>query len=542
MMIQGLFLAALEVVAVYCPHAQSNPPLRPLVGILDSTSASDVSTEIALASNAGIGVFLYDATMDGLAEAEKAIDMGFLSAENSQGMKFAVCGRAVAASEESFVHFVERIGGRYFPHPEYWHRDGRPVLAVTDAADFVRTLGSDAARRAVKSAREKLRSAGVGEFELVARGVTCAQAADIQAVGFDVVQTETVPTDSGDPVRFEAALRESKSRVGASADGWVLLDAWNDYLHGRHLLPNLRLSDQMLRCVGRVFGRKPAGKFTYCTMKHWWDPNAKNGTAVTVDAPTHENVKYGPHMRQSMDVWLAKPADGKPAPVLVNIHGGGWVDGDRMGGVEHYLPKCRQRGITLVTISYRMIADAHDAGIKPPVKACLDDAVAAVRYVQDHAKEWNIDPTRIGLTGGSAGACSSLYASLQGDNALGVKAVFTASPQTSIDPKEMKEWIPNSNYGAHAFGYGGFNDWLAHRADCLAWIERFSPAGLLRKCTAARAPVFLYNCAAVPPNGQLPKDPTHAGMFCVKFKEICDAKGVTCRQGGLDQLLEALKR
>ena len=68
MMIQGLLLAALEVVAVYCPHAQSDPPFRPLVGFLDSTSASDVSTEIALASNAGIGVFLYDGSLGAFAD------------------------------------------------------------------------------------------------------------------------------------------------------------------------------------------------------------------------------------------------------------------------------------------------------------------------------------------------------------------------------------------------------------------------------------------------------------------------------------------
>ena len=132
------------------------------------------------------------------------------------------------------------------------------------------------------------------------------------------------------------------------------------------------------------------------------------------------------------------------------IHGGGWCDGDRMGGVAGNLPKCRAADCALVSISYRMVHDANDAGIKPPVKACLDDAVAAIKLVQAKAAEWNIDPTRIGLTGGSAGACSSLYASLQGDNALGIRAVLAHSPQTSLDPQETKEWIPNARYGAHA--------------------------------------------------------------------------------------------
>jgi acetyl esterase/lipase len=176
------------------------------------------------------------------------------------------------------------------------------------------------------------------------------------------------------------------------------------------------------------------------------------------------------------------------------------------------------------------------------VKACLDDAVAAIKLVQAKAAEWNIDPTRIGLTGGSAGACSSLYASLQGDNALGIRAVLAHSPQTSLDPQETKEWIPNARYGAHAFGYGSFDNWLAHRADCLPLIERYSPAALLRACTPTRAPTFLYTCGALPPPGQLPADPTHAAMFCIKFEELCTAKGVACRRGTFDELIKELAK
>ena len=539
MMIQGLLLAALEVVAVYCPHAQSDPPFRPLVGFLDSTSASDVSTEIALASNAGIGVFLYDCPGDaGTAEA-KSVDAGFLAAENPLGMKFAICGRFGVATEEAFVRFVESVAGRYFVRPEYWRRNGRPVLAVADAADFVRLFGSDAARRAIKSAREKARNAGAGEFELVARGVSNGQVADVRSVGFDSIQTETVPTGSGDPVRFEAALREAKTRAESDAAGWVLLDAWNDYAHGRHLLPHLRLSDQMLRCVGRVFGRRPADVFVF-GQKKGNNPKAPNGKAMRVPMPTYENVKYGRHPRQGMDVWLPQSGE-KATPIVLFIHGGGWVNGDRMNAeIIPRLETCRQRGVAFATVSYRLLSDGRSGGIRPPVKACLDDAVAAIRLVQARAREWNVDPRRIGLTGGSAGACSSLYASLQDDCSLGIRAVLAMRPQTSLDPKEMREWIPNVKYGHSAFGYKGFNDWLAHREDCQEWIKRFSPIALLRDCTPSKAPVFLYFAMPDPPKGKLPKDPTHAGMFCTKFREACEAKGISCRPGEFEDLVAAL--
>ena len=346
------------------------------------------------------------------------------------------------------------------------------------------------------------------------------------------------------PEVFEKYLRDAKAAAEADPKkpGAVYINAWNEYTEGCFLLPNVRGGDLMLRCVGRVFGRNPSDKLTSCTMKHWWDPKAKNGTAFTVDMPTYENLKYGPHMRQSLDVWLPARSAGMKTPVLINIHGGGWSDGDRLGGIASMWPKCRKEGIALVSISYRMVHDARDAGIKPPVKACLDDAVAAIEYVKAHADAWGLDVGRIGLTGGSAGACSSLYASLQGDCALGIRALLVHSPQTSIDPKEMKEWIPNSRYGSHAFGYGSFKDWLEHRADVLPWIEKFSPAGLLRACTAAKAPVFLYTCPALPKAGELPADPTHAAMFCVKFEEICKSRGIACRRGNDSDLFAELKK
>lgn len=538
-MMLGFFFAALEVVAVYCPHAQSDPPFRPLVGVLDSTSASDVSTEIALASNAGVGVFLYDGSMDGLADMEKSIDAGFLAADNPQGMKFAVRGRLGAATEDAFVRFVEGVAGRYFARPEYWRRNGRPVLAVANAADFVEKLGPDGARRAIASGRERARRAGVPALELVALDVTGGQAADMRSAGFDSVRAETVSTGTDDPVRFEATLREAKAHAESAADGWVLLDAWNDYARSRHLLPHLRLSDQMLRCVGRVFGRHPADVFVF-GQKKGNNPKAPNGKAMNVPMPTYENVKYGRHPRQGMDVWLPKSGE-KATPIVLFIHGGGWVNGDRMNvDVISRLETCRQRGVAFATVSYRLLSDGRLGGIRPPVKVCLDDAIAAIRLVQDRSQEWNVDPRRIGLTGGSAGACSSLYAALQDDCALGIRAVLAMRPQTSLDPKEMREWIPNIKYGHSAFGYKGFDDWLAHREDCLEWIGRFSPIALLRGCTRSKAPVFLYFAMPDPPAGKLPKDPTHAGMFCTKFREACERKGISCQPGDFEGFVGVL--
>ena len=95
----------------------------------------------------------------------------------------------------------------------------------------------------------------------------------------------------------------------------------------------------------------------------------------------------------------------------------------------------------------------------------------------------HVDKLRIGATGSSAGACSSLWLAFHPDMAdskssdpvareptrLWCAAVVKA--QTTLDPKQMKEWTPNSRYGGHAFGFTGdaakklsqFDEFLANR-------------------------------------------------------------------------------
>lgn len=667
----GVSAKDVDVMAVYYPHWHNYPKanewfkpgwtewefvkdaavrfpghqqIKPLPGYLDGKDPVDVETEIELAANAGIDVFLWDFYYyNGEITQQESIEQGFLKAKNRNKMKFALMWcyherynqfrpdptakrvplMSLAHTPEEFLGLIDYAIAHYFNQPEYYRKDGRLFFSIFNLPYLWKTWGEDDAkvRRAIDEARRRVRVAGLGELHVNGQNADDRLAARAKELGFDSLTDygfgpwklpdygrryaagerlfdygeidgplqrhwaarrdaslpyfpivpmgwNVMPRCRNDvsfpwakdyqypycasftnnaPATFEKYLRDAKAAVlnDPKKPGIVYINAWNEYTEGSYLLPTVRQSDAYLRAIARTFGRTPADKFVFCPMRHWWNPKAPNSRAQTIDAPTHEDVAYGPHLRQRMDAWLpaANATDGKPTPVVMLFHGGGWCDGDRMErALFGLLPKCRAAGVALVTVEYRMVHDANDAGIKPPVKASLDDAVAAIRLVQSKAKEWNIDPTRVGLTGGSAGACSSLYASLAGDNALGIRAVLANVPQTSIDPKEMREWIPNSHYGAHAFGYPNFETWLAHRAECLPWIEKFSPAALLRAATPARAPTFFYTCPPLPKAGELPSDPTHAAMFCVKFEEICRQKGVSCQRGSIDDLIQTLKR
>ena len=281
------------------------------------------------------------------------------------------------------------------------------------------------------------------------------------------------------------------------------------------------------------------------TDEFWLDPGMAEifqapqsaKTDASLPPPTFDSVAYGEHPMQKMDVWL--PEKGAPTPAIIFVHGGGFRNGGRKDSrLGERIPKCRAARVALISVEYRLLKDAGD--VKPPVRVCMDDVMAAIRFVRSKAKEWNIDTSRIGLTGSSAGAHAVLYASLTGDNEFGIRAVYTQYPQTSIDPKEMREWIPNSKYGARLFGYPDFQTWFDHRAEVLPWIEKFSPAGLLRHCTPSRAPAFVHDGPAAPKPGEMAKDPTHSGTFRHKFAEICAARGIVCRYGHHDALIALL--
>ncbi|NLS93118.1 MAG: alpha/beta hydrolase [Planctomycetaceae bacterium] len=241
------------------------------------------------------------------------------------------------------------------------------------------------------------------------------------------------------------------------------------------------------------------------------------------------NVAYGSHPRQVLD--LHQAASDTPTPVVFYIHGGGWQNGDKKTNPKAFLDK----GISVVAINYRYVKNAVEDKIEPPVKAPLEDAARALQFVRSKAAEWNLDKKRIGATGGSAGACSSLWLAFHDDLAdpksddpvarestrLYCAAVNGA--QVSLDPKELREWMPNYRYGAHAFGLPDIQSLIDHREDVLKWIKEYSP---IEHVSKDDPPIGLFYGGEVPVVGSSPKDPTHSGIMGLKLEERLKALGV----------------
>jgi arylsulfatase len=260
--------------------------------------------------------------------------------------------------------------------------------------------------------------------------------------------------------------------------------------------------------------------------------------------PTLIDVPYGDHPKQKLHFWKTQAEAGRPAPLLFFIHGGGWQGGNRMSGLATMLRPVLDAGISVASVEYRFIKEAMADGVEPPVKAPLTDAARALQTVRSKATEWGIDKERVVASGGSAGACSSLWLALHDDMAdpgnadpiaresTRLLAAAVSGAQTTLDPLQMKEWTPNSRYGGHAFGFmkstgqrdSQFAEFLAARERILPWIAEYSPYALV---SADDPPVYLHY-GTPPALGQEQKDPTHTANFGVKLEERLEAVGVPC--------------
>lgn len=129
------------------------------------------------------------------------------------------------------------------------------------------------------------------------------------------------------------------------------------------------------------------------------------------------SAHYGPHERQVFDLWL--PKSRFKTPLVIYIHGGGWVMGSKDEFRGHrIIRKYLKSGIAVAAINYRYLKHA------PLQNIMREDIAGFVQYMRYHAKEYNIDKKLIMSHGFSAGGSASLWLATHDD---------IADPE-SVDP------------------------------------------------------------------------------------------------------------
>lgn len=174
---------------------------------------------------------------------------------------------------------------------------------------------------------------------------------------------------------------------------------------------------------------------------------AENGLIVTKDI----SYRSGESKSWKLDMAMPDKSSSKKRAAMVIVHGGGWAGGSKSVDVyQKMMLDYARKGYVTINVEYRLTGEA-------PFPACIEDVKCAVRWLRAHAKEYNIDPDRIGAYGHSAGAHLALMlgmvdasAGLEGDGGWNefssrVNVVAAGSPPTELGrntPMSKKEWWP----------------------------------------------------------------------------------------------------
>lgn len=160
-------------------------------------------------------------------------------------------------------------------------------------------------------------------------------------------------------------------------------------------------------------------------------------------APNIKDLPYDTQdVSQCLDVYLADSA--KATPAIIYFHGGGWNAGSK-NSVPAWLKEFVQAGdLSVIAVEYRFTKVAQHP-------AQVNDCLRAIQFVRQHATQWNIDATRIGVTGGSAGGHLSAFVALHDD---------VAQPQSD------NPLLRQSSRVQCAVSFAGPTDWsLLHTID-----------------------------------------------------------------------------
>jgi acetyl esterase/lipase len=184
-----------------------------------------------------------------------------------------------------------------------------------------------------------------------------------------------------------------------------------------------------------------------------WRPfyvKANELTAQTRAAlPNHLDIPYGPDAKQRLDVYLPAKAV-KNAPVLLFLHGGGFMEGDR----AHYgfiATPYAKHGIITVVSGYRLATP----GVHYPAQS--DDTKAAITWISKNIAKFGGDPGTLFLSGHSVGATLVADVSVHRDwmKSAGlapgsIKGIAAISGDYDLSPGENAPYAPTAELEAQA--------------------------------------------------------------------------------------------
>lgn len=124
------------------------------------------------------------------------------------------------------------------------------------------------------------------------------------------------------------------------------------------------------------------------------------------------NVIYAHPGKKPLKYDVYSPIGASKLPVIVIIHGGGWATNneDVMRGLARELTKGGK--FVVCSVDYRWVGELDGDETPNTMANIIEDVFGAIAHIMEHANEYGADPTRIGVTGDSAGGHLSAAASI----------------------------------------------------------------------------------------------------------------------------------
>jgi acetyl esterase/lipase len=202
----------------------------------------------------------------------------------------------------------------------------------------------------------------------------------------------------------------------------------------------------------------------------------------------HTNIVYRVANNYEAKLDVYQPAGkSQPTPVVIVIHGGGWIAGTKEESTLEIAPFL-QMGFAAVNVEYRLA----QTSLAP---AAVEDCRCALHWVFANAKKYNFDPTRVVLQGGSAGGHLVLTTGMLTPAAgfdkecwTGQENFWSQNPGTDSDPRvaAIVNWFGISDvldelHGPNAKGYAVL--WLGDQPNADELAKRLSPINYVNKNT-----------------------------------------------------------
>jgi acetyl esterase/lipase len=240
------------------------------------------------------------------------------------------------------------------------------------------------------------------------------------------------------------------------------------------------------------------------------------------------NIVYAQPGTKPLKYDVYSPKGAKSLPVIVIIHGGGWTtnDEDVMRGLARELT--RGGKFVVASIDYRWAGTADGDAKGNSMVNLIEDCYGAIAHIMEHAADYGGDPTRIGVTGDSAGGHLSASLSLMveriGGRGYGKEpGVFEFKPTyvpAGMPVADLKAKMLKSIQAA-APSYGVFaGQWLRADAENPAaddsWNRGVMPLHSIPEASARAVPQYLTRGT---------KDPLISDAMCTEFMDALVAKG-----------------